>query len=90
MLQALLQTVANLGFDAQAVNTTFNNIMEAIKGGDTSSINGIMGIFKGVVAAFTGMDAADLSLIASSLITSVLEVLTNSGTASMLSTITGA
>ena len=90
MLQALLQTIANLGFGAQAVNTTFNNILDSIQGGDTSSVSGIMGIFKGVVSAFTGVNSADLSLIASSLVTSVLEVLTNSGTTNMLSTITGA
>ncbi|MBQ9507522.1 MAG: hypothetical protein IJR51_10235 [Clostridia bacterium] len=90
MLQALLQTIANLGFDAQAVNTSFNSILDTIKTGDTGSLDGIIGIFKGVLSVVTGMDAAELSLIASSLATSVLGMLSDAGASSVLTTITGA
>ena len=90
MLQALLQTIANLGFDSQAVNTSFNTILDTIKTGDTGSLDGIMGIFKGVVSVVTGMDAAELSLIASSLATSVMGMLSDAGASSVLTTITGA
>ena len=90
MLQALLQTIANLGFDAQAVNTSFNNILETIRNGNTGSLDGIIGIFKGVLSVVTGMDAAELSLIASSLATSVLGMLSDAGASSVLTTITGA
>ena len=37
MLQALLQTLANLGFDSQAINESFNNIMTTIRSGDPGS-----------------------------------------------------
>ena len=90
MLQALLQTLANLGFDSQAINDSFNNIMTAIRSGDTGSVDGVLGMFKGLLSAFTGVDQAQLSLIANSVLTSVLELLSNTGTSSVLSTITGA
>lgn len=90
MLQALLQTIANLGFDAQAVNNSFNNVMSTIRTGDTGSLGGLMGIFQGVISAVTGVNANDVSLIASSVITSVMEMLSNAGTSGVLSTITGA
>ncbi len=48
MLQALLQTLANLGFDAQAVSQAFNNVMSSIKSGNATSVNGLLGMFKGV------------------------------------------
>ena len=90
MLQALLQTIANLGFDSEAVNDSFNNILNTIKSGDTSSIDGLMGIFRGVISAVTGVPTADVSMVATALVTSVLEVLSNAGTSSVLTTITGA
>ena len=90
MLQALLQTLANLGFDSQAINESFNNIMNTIRSGDPGSLSGIAGMFKGLVSAFTGVDPAQLSLIANSVLTSVLELLSNAGTSGVLSTIAGA
>ncbi len=90
MLQALLQTIANLGFDAQAVNNSFNNVMNAINTGDTSSLGGIMGIFQGMISAVTGVNANDVSLIAASVLNSVMEMLSNAGNSGVLSTITGA
>ncbi len=90
MLQALIQTIANLGFDSEAVNDSFNKIINTIKSGDTSSVDGIMGIFRDVISVVTGTSAADVSMIAGALATSVLEVLSNAGTSGVLSTITGA
>lgn len=90
MLAALLQTIANLGFDAQAVNNAFNAVMETIQTGDTGSLEGLVGIFKGILSIITGADIADISLILSSLITSVIEMLSSSGASTVLSTITGA
>ena len=90
MLSALLQTIANLGFDAQAVSNAFNSIVDAVKTGDTSSLQGLVGIFKGIVAAVTGASTADVSLALSSLITSVIEMLSNPNSSTVLSTITGA
>jgi len=90
MLQALLQTLANLGFDSQAVNNSFNEVINTIRNGDTGSLDGVFGIFKGVLSVVTGVDAADVGMIITSLITSVIEVLSNVGGSGVLSTITGA
>ncbi len=90
MLSALLQTIANLGFDAQAVNNAFQSIMDSIQTGDKSSLTGLVGIFKGILAAITGADAADISLILNSLATSVIGLLSNPNSTSVLTTITGA
>ena len=87
MLQALLQTIANLGFSSESVNETFNAMMTAIRGGDTSTIGGIL---KGLVSAVTGVDSNDVSLIASSVLMSVMEMLSSAGTSGVLTTITGA
>ncbi|MBR5410176.1 MAG: hypothetical protein IK104_05845 [Clostridia bacterium] len=90
MLSALLQTIANLGFDAQAVNAAFQSAMDSIENGDTSSLQGLVGIFKGVIAAVTGADAADIGLVLNSLATSVIDLLSNPNSSAVLSTITGA
>ena len=90
MLAALLQTIANLGFDAQSVSQAFNSIMEAVQTGDTGSLEGLVGIFKGILAAVTGANTADISLILSSLATSVVELLSDPNSSAVLSTITGA
>ncbi len=90
MLQALLQTIANLGLDSQTVNNTFNNILNTIRGGDTSSVDGVMGIFRGLITAMTGVDATDASNIVASVVTGMLQVLSNAGASNVLSTITGA
>ena len=39
MLQTLIQTIANLGFDAQAVEATFNEIIATIQTGDMTSFS---------------------------------------------------
>ena len=90
MLNALLQTIANLGLDASAVNAAFNQALAAIRGGDTTSLAGLGNIFTGVISAFTGASAADISAVLSTLITSVIEMLGNSTTSAFLSNITGA
>ncbi len=90
MLQALLQTIANLGLDSETVNQTFNNILSTIRSGDTSSVDGVMGVFRGLLSVVTGVDATDVSMIVASVVTSMLQVLSNAGASNVLSTITGA
>ena len=90
MIQALLQTIANLGIDAEAINKAFNSIINTIKTGDLSSIEGLMGVFRGVISAITGTSATDISMVSTALVTSVLEVLSSAGTSGVLSNITGA
>jgi len=90
MLNTLIQTIANLGFDSTAITEAFNRVLETIKMGDTSSIAGIMDIFTGVVAAVTGASASDISAIITSLIESVVTILSDDATNSILSVITGA
>ena len=90
MLQTLIQTIANLGFDAQAVEATFNEIIATIQAGDMSSLEGIGNVLSGILSIFTGINAADISVVISSLVSSVVELLSNDATSSVLSTITGA
>lgn len=90
MLNTLIQTIANLGFDSSAITEAFNNVIETIKGGDASSLAGIMDIFTGIVASITGANAADVAAIISSLVSSVVSLLSDDATSSVLSTITGA
>ncbi len=90
MLKTLIQTIANFGFDANAITTAFNNAIAVIENGDTGSIGGIMDMFTGVLAAFTGASTGDISAVVNSLITSVVALLSDDSTSSMLSTITGA
>jgi hypothetical protein len=58
--------------------------------GDTSSVSGIMDVFTGIVSAITGASAADISAIVTSLIESVVTILSDDSTNSILSVITGA
>lgn len=90
MLNTLIQTVANLGFDANAITEAFNRVIAAIQNGDTSSLSGVMDIFTGVISGFTGLDAADIGAIINSLVSSVVSILSDDTTSSLLSTITGA
>lgn len=90
MLNTLIQTIANLGFDSEAISTAFNNVIETLRNGDLSSIQGISDIFTGIIAALTGVTAGDINAILSSLITSVISILSDDATSSVLSTITGA
>lgn len=90
MLNTLIQTIANLGFDAEAITEAFNRVMETIQMGDISSLAGIADIFTGILSAFTGISAADMSAILTSLVSSVVAILSDDATSSVLSTITGA
>ncbi len=90
MLNTLIQTIANLGFDSTAITEAFNRVIATINAGDTSSLAGIMDIFTGIVASLTGASAADISAIISSLVTSIVSILSDDATSSVLSTITGA
>lgn len=90
MLSALLQTIANLGFDASAITNAFNSIIATVQAGDTGSLEGLNGIFTGILSVITGLSAADITTVISSLISSVIEVLSNDAASSVLSTITGA
>ena len=87
MLQALLQTIANLGFSSGSVNETFNAVLAAVQAGDTGTLGSLL---KGVVSAVTGVDSADVGLVASSILMSVMEMLSSAGTSGVLTTITGA
>lgn len=90
MLQALLQSLANLGFDAQSINDSFNEVLSTIRAGDTSSLDGFFGMFKGIISVVTGVDVADVSMIVASLISSVIELLSKADSSGILSTIIGA
>lgn len=90
MLNTLIQTIANLGFDENAITAAFNRVIVTIQQGDVSSLSGIMDIFTGVLSGFTGLDAADISAVVSSLVSSVVAILSDESTSSILSTITGA
>ena len=90
MLQALLQTLANLGFDSQAINDAFNNVINTVKSGDGTSVSGLLGMFKGMLSAFTGIDAGEANVITNTLVASVMELLTNAGASAVFTTITGA
>lgn len=90
MLNTLIQTIANLGFDSTAITDALNKVMEAIQMGDTSSLAGIADMFTGIMAALTGASAADISAILTSLVSSVIEILSDDTTSTVLSTITGA
>ena len=90
MLQTLIQTIANLGFDSQAVEATFNEIIATIQTGDMSSLEGIGNVLSGILSIFTGINAGDISVVISSLVSSVVELLSNDATSSVLTTITGA
>ncbi len=90
MLNTLIQTIANLGFDANAITAAFVKAIEAIQMGDMSSLAGITDMFAGILAAFTGVSSADITAIISSLVSSVIAILSDDATSSVLSTITGA
>lgn len=90
MLNTLIQTIANLGFDSDAITAAFVKAIETIKMGDLSSLSGVSDVFTGILSAFTGASAADISAIISSLVSSVVAILSDDATSSVLSTITGA
>ena len=90
MLNTLIQTIANLGFDASAITEAFNRVIQTIQNGDTSNMAGIMDIFTGILSGFTGLEAADISAVVSSLVSSIVALLSDDTTNSVLSAITGA
>ena len=85
MLQALIQTLANLGFDSDAINNSFNAAIATVRAGDTKSLEGLGNIATGILSVFT-----DISSVIASLVTGVIDVLSSSGASTVLSTITGA
>ncbi|MBQ6419458.1 MAG: hypothetical protein IJK02_00130 [Clostridia bacterium] len=90
MLDALLQTIANLGFDAQSINQAFNGILAALRSGDLNILDGLSGFFRGFFSMFGGADGQSVSLIIVSLVNSIAEVLANANASSVFSTIIGA
>ena len=90
MLNTLIQTIANLGFDSQAITDAFNGVINTIRNGDISSVQGISDVFTGVLASLTGVTAGDISAVISSLTSSIVAILSDDATGSVLSIITGA
>lgn len=90
MLKTLIQTIANLGFDSGAISEAFNKAIQTIHEANISTLNGIMNMFTGIVSAFTGVSSADITAIIASLVSSVIGLLSNDATNSILSAITGA
>ena len=77
MLNALIQTVANLGFDSDAITMALIKVFEAIQGGDLSSAQGIVELFSGLISAVTGISAADISAIIPVVFESILAMLSD-------------
>ena len=90
MLNTLIQTIANLGFDSQAITDAFNGVINTIRNGDISSVQGISDVFTGVLASLAGVTAGDISAVISSLTSSIVAILSDDATGSVLSIITGA
>ena len=90
MLNTLIQTIANLGFDSQAITDAFNSVIETLRNGDMSSVRGVSDVFTGIIAALTGTTAGDINAMISSLTDSVIAILSDDATSSVLSIITGA
>lgn len=90
MLDALLQTIANLGFDAESINQAFSGILSTLRSGDLHVLDGISGLFKGVLSMLGGLQGQDLSLLIASLVNSVAQILANVNASSVFSTIIGA
>lgn len=89
MLSALLQTIANLGFDVSAVNRAFNEILEAVNAGQTQLLDGVSDLFGGVFAFLPGHSEA-IGSVAGALLSSVLDLFAAAGNSSVLHMITGA
>ncbi len=90
MLNTLIQTISNLGFDSQAITDAFNGVINTIRNGDVSSVQGISDVFTGVLASLAGVTAGDISAVISSLTSSIVAILSDDATGSVLSIITGA
>ena len=89
MLNALLQTIANLGIDGLKINETFNAIIATIANGDMSSLAGLNNIMTGVISVVSGVSSTDVTTILHSLVNSVVDVLSNDTTSALLGAITG-
>lgn len=89
MLSALLQTIANLGFDVSVINRAFNEIFHAISSGHTELLGGLKSLFGGAFSLFPG-GTDGWSSVAAALLNSVIDLLANAGSSSILRTITGA
>lgn len=90
MFRALLQSMANFGFDLENITAVYNELLATIRGGDFTSLRGVADFFSGVVAAVTGVSDMDVANLFSALVASVIEVLANSDTSRIVSAITGA
>ena len=77
MLNALIQTAANLGLDSSAISDALSKVLTTIQNGDLSSLQGIVDTFSGVVSAITGIDAGSISAIIPAILESVLELIAN-------------
>ena len=89
MLSALLQTIANLGFDVSAINRAFNEIFHAVTSGQTELLGDLRNLLGGAFPLLSG-NTAGLSSIAGALLNSILDLLSNAGTSTIIRTITGA
>lgn len=87
MLAALIQTIANLGFDSTAISAAFNTAIEALKAGDPTTLEGLTGMFAGVFSALSGFSAADISTVISSIISGVADIISNIGSSTPLTTL---
>ena len=90
MLSALLQTVANLGLDGSVINAAFNAVLEAVRGGDLSSVEGAGGLLSGLFSLVNGVTAGEAGSLAAALLIGVLRMLQSVGASSVFSVITGA
>ena len=77
MLNALIQTVANLGFDASAITKALINVFETIQNGDLSSMQGIGDLFSGLISAVTGISSGDISALFPALLDAITAMLSD-------------
>ena len=75
MLNALIQTAANLGFDSTGISNALSNVLAAIQNGDLSSLQGVLDLFSGVVSAITGIGAEEISVIIPALLEGIIELI---------------
>ena len=77
MLNALIQTVANLGFDSSAITKALINVFETIQSGDLSSLQGVADLFTGLISAVTGISAGDIGALLPALLDAITAMLSD-------------
>lgn len=77
MLNALIQTAANLGLDSTAISDALSRVFTTIQNGDLTSLQGIVDTFSGVVSAITGIDAGSISAVIPAILESIIELIAN-------------